>query len=289
MNVLTLDAPAKLNLYLHLLGRRADGYHLLESLVVFTNLADELIIEAADALSLTLDGPFARAAGDTEHNLVLKAARALWHHTHTRHGARITLTKNIPVGAGLGGGSADAAAALRGLNTLWSLGLSDNALASIGLSLGADVPLCLAGKPAIMRGIGEELAPFEAPLPTLTALLVYPNSPLATRAVYEACTKLPMPVTAPWHPMMGDAQSFLASLAPTRNHLQQAAIGLNVEVAEVLLALETLVVTPDFVRMTGSGACCFALYANAAEAMAAHAQIAREHPNWFSCLARVGA
>ncbi len=289
MNALTLNAPAKLNLYLHLMGRRADGYHLLESLVVFTDLADELILDAADELSLTLDGPFASAAGATEHNLVLKAARALLRHTHTRHGAYITLTKNIPVGAGLGGGSADAAAALRGLNTLWGLGLSDDVLAGIGLTLGADVPLCLAGKPAIMRGIGEELAPLEAPLPMLTALLVYPNTPLATRAVYEASAKLPISTTAPWHPMMGDAQSFLASLAPTRNHLQQAAIGLNVEVAEVLLALETLVATPDFVRMTGSGACCFALYANAADAQAAHAQIAREHPNWFSCVARVGA
>lgn len=287
MNALTLNAPAKLNLYLHLMGRRTDGYHLLESLVVFTDLADTLVIDAADELSLTLDGPFATAAGDTEHNLVLKAARALQLHTHTRHGARMSLIKNIPVGAGLGGGSADAAAALRGFNTLWGLGLSDGELASIGLTLGADVPLCLAGKPTIMRGIGEELAPFEAPLPTLTALLVYPNSPLATRAVYEACAKLPIPATSPWRPVMGEASSFLASLAPTRNHLQQAAIGLNVEVAEVLLALETLVVTPDFVRMTGSGACCFALYANAVDAKTAYAQIVREHPNWFSCLARV--
>lgn len=287
MNALTLNAPAKLNLYLHLLGRRADGYHLLESLVAFTDLADTLILDAADEITLTLAGPFASAAGETKHNLVLKAARALLHHTHTRLGARITLTKNIPVGAGLGGGSADAAAALLGLNTLWGLGLSDDTLAGIGLTLGADVPLCLAGKPTLMRGIGEELTPLEAPLPTLTALLVYPNSPLATRAVYEACTRLPIPTTAAWQPMVTDAQSFLASLAPTRNHLQQAAIGLNVEVAEVLLALETLVVTPDFVRMTGSGACCFALYTNAADAKTAYAQIVREHPNWFSCLARV--
>lgn len=289
MNALTLNAPAKLNLYLHLMGRRADGYHLLESLVVFTDLADTLILEAADELSLTLDGPFASAAGETSDNLVLKAARALLYHTQTRHGARMMLAKNIPVGAGLGGGSADAAAALRGLNTLWGLGLSDETLARIGLALGADVPLCLAGKPTIMGGIGEELTPLNASLPPLTALLVYPNAPLATRAVYEACAKLPMPTAAPWQPMMTDARSFLASLAPTRNHLQQAAVGLNVEVAEVLLALETLVVKPDFVRMTGSGACCFALYANAADARVAHAQIAREHPHWFSCLAWVGA
>lgn len=289
MNALTLDAPAKLNLYLHLMGRRPDGYHLLESLVVFTDLADELIIEAADELSLTLEGSFASAAGEAADNLVLKAARALLRHTNSTHGARIKLTKNIPVGAGLGGGSADAAAALRGLNRLWGLGLSDGALASIGLTLGADVPLCLAGKPTIMRGIGEQLAPLNAPLPTLTALLVYPNAPLATRAVYEACATLPMPSAAPWQPVTGDAQSFIASLAPTRNQLQRAAIGLSEQVVEVLFALETLVATADFVRMTGSGACCFALFANASDAQAAHAQIAREHPNWFSGVARVAA
>lgn len=286
----TLRAPAKLNLFLHIEGRLANGYHAVESLVAFTELADTLRIAAADTLSLESDGAFADAAGAAENNLVLKAARALQAHTGYGGGAKLSLTKNIPVGAGLGGGSADAAAALHGLNHGWGLNLSLAELQALALPLGADVPMCLAGVPAFARGIGEVLTPLAAPLPPLSVLLVHPRVPLLTAEVYAAFARLPPPRAARWPgDSIAEAAELLAALRRTRNHLQPAAIAVSPHVAEVLLALETLHPAPDLVRMTGSGACCFALYADAAHATAAHAQMLRDYPAWWVCLSAFSA
>lgn len=279
MSAITLSAPAKLNLYLHILGRRPDGYHLLESLVVFTSLVDQLMVEEAADLSLRVEGEFATQVGSLEKNLVLRAARALQAHTATTRGAAITLHKQIPVGAGLGGGSADAAATLRALNQLWQLGLNDAALQRIALPLGADVPMCLAARPSIARGIGEQLEPVTHLAP-LHALLVYPHAALLSAEVYAHYrhqTARPTPAL----PDTPDAAAWLAALAPTRNDLQSPAITLRPEVAEVLLALETVHPSSDYVRMTGSGACCFALYANAAEASRAATSLAAQYPDWW--------
>lgn len=272
-------AAAKLNLYLHVLNKRADGYHAIESLVVFTSLADEVTVKAADTLSLTTLGEFADAAGDGEGNLVLKAARALQEHTGCKQGAELTLTKNIPVGAGLGGGSADAAAALRGLNDFWQLGLNAAQLHALAVPLGADVAMCLASAPVIARGIGEQLSPLRHPLPALHALLVHPRTPLLTKAVYGAFTLQP---SAPvWEDRAMDTAAFFRALAATRNHLQPAAIAVDPIVAEILLALETLHPAPNLARMTGSGACCFALYETAETAARAAETLRQNYPNWW--------
>jgi 4-diphosphocytidyl-2-C-methyl-D-erythritol kinase len=282
MPATVLQAPAKLNLYLYLTGKRDDGYHLLESLVVFTELADILEIEAGDALSLQVQGEFADSSGSVDDNLVLRAARALAAKAGVNHGARLTLTKNIPVGAGLGGGSADAAAALRGLNRFWDLNISQQDLRWIATTLGADVAMCLDSMPAIARGVGDELTPLLPPPPKLHVLLVHPRVPLLTKDVYKA-SRLGDPAPA-WKPKSMKPKDFIASLQETRNHLQRPAIAVDSRVAEVLLALETLQPAPDLVRMSGSGACCFGLYAEAQHAQQAHQRIIKQHPNWWVAL-----
>jgi len=279
MSTLLLHAPAKLNLYLHVFGPRADGYHDIESLVVFTELADVLTIEAAPSLSLSVEGGFAGQAGSGENNLVLKAAAALRAHSQTSLGARLVLTKNIPVGAGLGGGSADAAAALRGLNEFWRLGLSAQTLREIATLLGADVAMCLESVPVIARGVGEVLEPLTQPLPEVYAVLVHPRVPLLTKDVYAALEM--QDEAASWIEKSMSADAFFASLATTRNHLQRAAIKVSPLVAELLLALETLQPAADFVRMSGSGACCYALFDSKNNAEKAAASMHKNHPDWW--------
>lgn len=285
MPMLVERAPAKLNLYLHVQGRRADGYHALESLVAFADLADVLRVEPAAQLTLTLDGAFADHAGATEQNLVLKAARALQAATDTRHGAALTLTKNIPVGAGLGGGSADAAAALRLLNRFWNLNLPHARLHAIALTLGADVPMCLDSRPAIARGIGEDLTPLPDALPVLYAVLIHPRTPLLTAEVFGALHVSALPKTAA---VMAENQDFWAFLATTRNDLQRAAISVRAEVAEVLLALEAALPPPQLVRMTGSGACCFGLYSEPSAAEKSAHALRQQHPKWWVEVTMIG-
>ncbi len=277
---LALSAPAKLNLFLHVLGKRADGYHALESLVVFTELADRLTVEAAEDLSLHVEGEFADAAGDAADNLVLKAARALQEKLPEKRGAKLVLTKEIPVGAGLGGGSADAAAALRGLNRLWEMGLNSKELRAVGATLGADVPMCLDSMPAMARGTGTELSPVLAHWPKFSLLLVHPRVSVLSKAVYGALElrEGAVPISSF---TFSDKASLVSALNATRNDLQHAAISVNAAVAEVLLALETLQPAPMLTRMTGSGACCFAMYADAATAEKAAENLRRHYPDWW--------
>ncbi len=279
MRELSLLAPAKLNLFLYIVGRRPDGYHLLESLVVFTTLADVLHIAPAEGISLSLTGEFADQAGDIEHNLVVKAARLLQRHAGDTQGARLTLHKNIPVGAGLGGGSADAAAALRGLNEFWQLRLTPSVLHALAIQLGADVPMCLAAQPVIASGIGDTLLPISTALPPMFAVLVHPRIPLLTAEVYKAYQS--GDAAMPWPPTPTDSQVFWAALARTRNHLQRPAISVNPIVAEILLALETAQPAPHVARMTGSGACCFGLYSDGDAANRAASAITKQHPQWW--------
>ena len=281
------NAPAKLNLYLHMVGRRADGYHLLESLVAFTRSGDRLRAEPAATLSLTLDGPFAdtlRATPD-EDNLVLKAARSLagWAKAHHRPitGARLVLTKNLPVASGIGGGSADAAATLTALRRLWALPISDEDLAGLAEALGADIPACIAGRPALMEGIGERLTALPA-LPPVPVLLVNPGLPLPTPAVYRAFREghalSPTPRPKPAGPFR-DARALTAALADTRNDLEAPAIALCPAIGEVLTALRQSGAL--FARMSGSGATCFALYDEADGAQAAATRLAGSAPSWW--------
>ncbi len=260
---ITEAAPAKVNLYLHVTGRRADGYHLLDSLAVFGPAMDTVRVVPAETLSLALDGPFGGALQAEPDNLVLRAARALAAVAGVPAQAALSLTKRLPVASGIGGGSADAAAALRALNALWRCGLDAAALAAVAAPLGADIPVCVASQPRRMQGVGEVLLP--APqLPRCGLLLVNPGVALPTPAVFKARTPGFTPVAVlpgAWP----DAVSMAATLATLRNDLEPPAIALCPMVATVLAALRDL---PGclMARMSGSGATCFGLFADAAAA-----------------------
>ena len=260
------SAPAKVNLYLHVTGRRADGYHLLDSLAVFGPAADEVAAEPAEGLSLALDGPFGAGLAAEADNLVLRAARALAEAAGCNRGAALRLVKRLPIASGIGGGSADAAAALKLLDRLWALGLGEAWLAEIGGRLGADVPVCLASRPMRMQGVGELLSPAPA-LPPCGLLLVNPGLALATPAVFrarEGAFTPPATLPAAWD----DAAAMARDLAALRNDLEAPAIRLCPPIAEVLAALRAL---PGclLARMSGSGATCFGLFATPAAAEAA--------------------
>lgn len=261
-------ARAKVNLWLNVVGRRADGYHLLDSLVAFTDLADRLEVAPSDGLSLVLEGPEAAAIAGDADNLVLKAARLLAGRAGVAPRAALHLAKHIPVAAGLGGGSADAAAALHALVDLWRVAMPVEELFDIAASLGADVPMCLAGRPALASGVGEILR--RAPsLPPCAILLVNPRTPLATPEVFAArCGgfSAPAPVRSAWP----DLYTFAADLAARGNDLTAAAISLQPAIADVLEVLRR----GDGARyaaMSGSGATCFALYETVEAAHAAAA------------------
>ena len=276
--MITVFAPAKVNLSLHVLGKRADGYHLLDSLVAFAGVGDSLEIAPAEALTLSVTGPTAEAIPPEGENLVLKAARLLAEAAHTGKGAALRLTKRLPVAAGIGGGSADAAAALKGLARLWGLDLPAEKMTALALAIGADVPVCLAGRPTRMRGIGEELSP-APPLPPAWLVLVNPRVPLHTPAVFKARTgafSLPDPLTE----SPADAQALALALATRRNDLTPAAISIAPVVGEMLAALagsEGCLLS----RMSGSGATCFGLFATEAAARAAAAGLQSLWPGWW--------
>jgi 4-diphosphocytidyl-2-C-methyl-D-erythritol kinase len=275
----TAFAPAKVNLYLHVTGRRDDGYHLLDSLVAFADIGDRLRAEPATSLSLTVDGPEAAdlaAAGDD--NLVLRAARLLADQAGITAGAALHLDKRLPVAAGIGGGSSDAAAALLALRRLWRISLDDEALCDLGARLGSDVPACLYRRAVWVEGIGERLDP-AGPLPEAGILLVNPRTALPTATVF-ATRRGPFGDVGRFAPMPGEASALARALAPRRNDLTEAAIGLVPEIAAVVTRLGGL---PGslLARMSGSGATCFALFANRAAAEEARAVIAAAEPRWW--------
>lgn len=259
-------ARAKVNLHLRVTGRRADGYHLLDSLAVFAAAADTLEAGPCEGLRLALDGPEAGALAAEPDNLVLRAARLLAAATGREARAALRLTKTLPVASGLGGGSADAAAALRALNALWGCGLDEAALRALGAELGADVPVCVASRPARMRGIGEELTAVP-PLPAFGLLLANPRLAVATSAVFRARQGgFSAPVEMPAR--FAGLRDFVDWLRPLGNDLEAAAIALCPPIADVLAAIAA---QPGclLARMSGSGATCFGLFASAAAAEAA--------------------
>jgi 4-diphosphocytidyl-2-C-methyl-D-erythritol kinase len=272
-------APAKVNLYLHVTGRRDDGHHLLDSLVAFADIGDRLRAEPAASLSLAVDGPEAAdlaAVGD--ENLALLAARLLADRAGITAGAALHLDKHLPVAGGIGGGSSDAAAALLALRQLWRLPLDDNALCELGARLGADIPACLYRRAVWVGGIGERLEP-AGPLPEAGILLVNPRRALPTAAVFAA-RRGPFGHAGRFAPMPSEASALARALMPCRNDLTEAAIGLVPEIAPVLARLGRL---PGslLARMSGSGATCFALFADRAAAEAARAVVAAAEPWWW--------
>ena len=275
---ITERAPAKVNLALHLTGRRDDGYHLLDSLITFLDLEDSLHVLADDTLALSVEGEFGQGlAGDD--NLVLRAARLLQEHAGVTSGAAMVLEKNIPVGAGLGGGSADAAAALRALNRLWNCRASDADLHKIAAKLGADVPSCILGKAAHMRGIGDELSTLP-PLPeSIFILLVYPNTPIATPAVYQsgkASFSGPLPL------IPEQSSDWLEAIRAAKNDLYPAAQSISSHVTTMIKSLGQLQ-EAAVVRMSGSGSACFALFDDERAARMGEQHFAARHPSgvWF--------
>ena len=284
---LRVTAPAKLNLYLEIVGRRPDGYHLLDSLVAFAGVGDEVSVKPDTTIGLSLAGPFAPALGAGGDNIVLRAARALGEHAGTDAGAAITLTKRLPVASGLGGGSADAAATLVALARLWRLPPADPALEALALRLGADVPVCLLGRAALVRGIGETLTP-APPLGAAHVVLVSPDARLATPEVYAAFDT--MSAAADIAPLgaqgaaasraTGDAAGLASFLAERRNDLEGAAQKLAPEIAETLALLRNRTGSL-LARMTGSGPTCFAIFADAAAAAETAVSISAERPAWW--------
>ena len=269
-----IRARAKVNLWLNVVGRRADGYHLLDSLVAFADLADTVEASASDRLSLAFDGPAtapgAAALSAEPGNLVLKAARLLAERAGVVPRAALRLAKNIPVAAGLGGGSADAAAALQALVDLWRLRLSERELFDLAASLGADVPMCLAGRTSFVSGVGERLEAAPA-LPPCAILLVNPGVSLSTAEVFAArrddfSTSRSLP--RPWSGMA----EFVEILSERGNDLTPAAVSLRPVIGEVLSFLGATD-GARYAAMSGSGATCFALYATVAEARHAAARL----------------
>lgn len=258
-------APAKINLFLHVTGKRDDGYHLLQSLMVFADAGDVLSFEKSADFELRVSGPFSGALGGD--NIVKKAAAGLAMAFDVPLSGKIVLQKNLPVAAGLGGGSSDAAAALTGLSRLWELPENPGKLNEIAASLGADVPACMVRKPLWAEGVGEKIKLTE--MKPLHLVLVNPGVPLATAEVFK---KFKGPFSAPI--------SFSTDFRLCRNDLTGAATALCPDIATVLDALEKT--EGCFLsRMSGSGATCWGLYADAAYARRAVEHIRIGHPAWW--------
>ena len=280
-------APAKVNLTLRVLGRRPDGYHEIESLVVFAGVGDTLAFTPGRNLALKVLGPTAALAGDLADNLVLRAARALGERCEGLRAGEFVLSKRLPVAAGVGGGSSDAAAALRHLARHNHIALDDARLLDAARATGADIPVCLDPHPRMMRGIGEILSrPWR--IPALPALLINPRVAVPTKDVFKA---LAAPPLAPDYASMRDQDEWTGGVEPSRdeviayvahhhNDLEAPAIALNKAIAQALAALRAL---PGcrFARMSGSGATCFALFASQRAAAAAARTLRAARPTWW--------
>ncbi|CVI56242.1 4-(cytidine 5'-diphospho)-2-C-methyl-D-erythritol kinase [Agrobacterium leguminum] len=272
-------APAKINLALHVTGQRADGYHLLETLVTFTEAGDTIHIRDADADSFSISGPFGNLlrAGDGGDNLVTRA-RDLLRDALASTGqpvppVAIHLEKNLPVASGIGGGSADAAATLRGLLRHWRAGIAPDTLASTALTLGADVPMCLESRSLIARGIGEDIEPL-TDLPELAMVLANPLKAVSTPEIFRRLqnkTNPPLPASA--------TIGWMDFLAQSRNDLQPPAQALLPEIGEIigLLSQEGAAL----VRMSGSGATCFGIFHSLEAARKAETSLRKKRPGWY--------
>ena len=281
------DGRAKVNLTLRVIGRRVDGYHELESVVAFADCADRLTLTPGSKLSLKAIGPLAEACGETVDNLVLKAAQLLGERLPDLKLGDFVLDKVLPVAAGIGGGSADAAAALRLLARANSLAIDDERLTEVAKLTGADVPVCLASRACVMTGVGETLMPLS--LPKLPCVLVNPRVPVATRDVFAALGlrngELLVGATdvlqaAAWPEAGASVEDWVEALATSSNDLEAPATRLQPAIGEVLAALNATN-GAWLARMSGSGATCFAIYENTAEAQRASQKIQLDRPTWW--------
>ena len=274
-------APAKINLALHVRSKRADGYHNLETAFAFATEGDEISVESDYRISLSITGPFADGLEADDNNLVLQAARALADHVGIGTGAKLCLTKNLPVASGIGGGSADAAATLRLLNRFWDAHLPLSGLVAIGKSLGADVPACIVGRPLIGKGKGDDLSLLKPnDLAGMPMLLVNPLKPVSTGAIFEAWDrkdKGAMPI--------GSASQIMQQ---GRNDLEPIAANLCPEINEILDIIKPLTKN-SMARMSGSGATCYGLFDTDADRDAAAEQVNKLFPDFWTMMTYVAA
>jgi 4-diphosphocytidyl-2-C-methyl-D-erythritol kinase len=287
MPALIEDARAKVNLTLRVVGRRVDGFHELESVVAFADCADRLSFVPGSELRLDTTGPLAQACGDAADNLVFKAAQLLGDRVPELKLGEFTLDKVLPVAAGIGGGSADAAAALRLLARVNNLVIDDISLIDVARLTGADVPVCLSSRACVMTGVGETLLPLA--LPKMPCVLVNPRVPVATKDVFRALglrngqllvgASDVMRATA-WPEPGGSLEDWVEALAAGSNDLEAPALRIQPVIGEVLAALSTTN-GAWLARMSGSGATCFAIYENTAEAQRAAQRIQIDHPQWW--------
>lgn len=274
-------APAKVNLMLHVTGRRTDGYHLLQTLIAPMDLGDMLEISDASAFTLVIDGPFAPHAPACGRNLVAKAAALMEEAAGRTADIAVTLHKHVPAGAGLGGGSADAAAVMHFLNARWGHPFDAAGLAALGLKLGAEMPVCLARAPYWVEGIGETLTPVA--VPTLDAVVVWPAVPVPTAEAFKAYAQI-SPSFRQTQPVPYDIDA--TWLAACGNDLTGAAITLAPAVAGALEAVAACDAC-KFSRMTGSGSGVFGIFDDAVAAKKAAADLAAAHPLWWIRMCRI--
>jgi 4-diphosphocytidyl-2-C-methyl-D-erythritol kinase len=272
MHTLYEIAYAKVNLALHVRSRRQDGYHDLDTLFAFVDKGDELAATESSGLTLSVTGPYMNGLPKENDNLVLRAAEALRLRFGITKGAMITLNKRLPIASGIGGGSADAAAAARLLNRLWDIGASDEDLESVLAPLGADIPACVASRTARGQGTGTILTPVNATeLTTMPILLVNPGKPLSTATVFAAWDGLDCGAL--------ETSSALSAALSGRNDLQIPAVSLCSDIADVLASLEQQ--SPVLSRMSGSGATCFALFETTKSRNEAALVIRQQHIDWW--------
>jgi 4-diphosphocytidyl-2-C-methyl-D-erythritol kinase len=283
-------ARAKINLTLLVRGRRDDGYHELDSLVAFAGCSDRLTLDAGPALALRTIGPMAANLGEDDDNLVIRAAKLLAARVPGLVLGEFTLDKRLPIASGIGGGSADAAAALRLLARANGLKPDDPRLFAAARETGADVSACLASRSCIMRGLGERIEPVA--LPRMACVLVNPGAALSTREVFAALGLEPGELRSTatpgdWPGERASPDDWCAAIARGRNDLQPAAMRLRPVIGVVIEVLERTAGC-KVARMSGSGATCFGLFADAGGASRAARRLRREHPGWWIQAGRIG-
>lgn len=277
---LVLDAPAKVNLTLHITGQRDDGYYLVDSLVVFGGASDRLVFEPSSHLHLSVKGPFADGLRQEPDNLIVRAARLLAKELNVPAQAALTLEKQLPISSGIAGGSSDAAAALLGLLRLWERTIKDEKLRAIALRLGADVPMCLEGSCLRAEGIGDQMQRGPIMPRDLGLVLINPRVPISTSDIFK---RLKNKQNAPMGPVPSaflSAKALADWLSDQRNDLEMPAMEQIPIIETVLQALND---DGDclFARMAGSGATCFGLFASAKHAEYAARRLSFTHPNWW--------
>jgi 4-diphosphocytidyl-2-C-methyl-D-erythritol kinase len=287
MPALSENGRAKVNLTLRVVGRRIDGYHDIESVVAFADCADHLTLTPGSELGLRTSGPLAEACGATSDNLVIKAAHLLRGRLPDLKVGSFTLEKLLPVAAGIGGGSADAAAALRLLAQLNGLAFDDQRLHEVALATGADVPVCLASRACDMTGVGESLMPLSVPI--MPCVMVNPRVPVATKDVFKALGlrngELLVGATdvlrgTAWPEAGASVEDWVEVLAASSNDLEAPATRIQPIIGDVISALSASN-GAWLTRMSGSGATCFAIYENTADAGRAAEKIRQDHPEWW--------